>query len=124
MLNESQAAGHEGLFASAMGAYLMWIAARYEELQQLLPARVSELRHLAHNRSMSVHARLPTTVAELQSGWEVWLQFAVEVGAISGAGRNDLLPDGRSLGRARASHGGAARLQADPQRASSGGSRG
>jgi hypothetical protein len=32
--------------------------------------------------SRAVHARLPTALAELQSGWEIWLQFALEVGAI------------------------------------------
>ena len=30
----------------------------------------------------TAHARLPTALAELQSGWEIWLQFALEAGAI------------------------------------------
>ena len=82
-LSECQRAGKEGLFAAAMGAYLVWIAGRYEELQERLRARVSELRSLVHKGSTPVHARLPTTLAELQAGWEIWLQFALEVGAIS-----------------------------------------
>jgi hypothetical protein len=59
-----------------MGGYVAWIAGRYEELQERLHSRVNELRSLAHASSLPVHARLPTTLAELQGGWEIWLQFA------------------------------------------------
>ena len=81
-LGRCQAAGQEGKLAAAMGGYLAWIAGRYEELQERLHWRVNELRSLAHASSIPVHTRLPTTLAELQSGWEMWLQFAHEVGAI------------------------------------------
>jgi hypothetical protein len=82
-LDRCQAFGQEGKLAAAMGGYLAWIAGRYEELQERLHLRVNELRSLAHASSIPVHARLPTTLAELQSGWEIWLQFTLEVGAIS-----------------------------------------
>jgi hypothetical protein len=88
VLSESQRAGHEGLFAAAMGAYLVWIAGRYDQLQECLRARVIELRGRAHKHSSPLHARLPTTLAELQSGFEIWLRFAVELGAITEAERN------------------------------------
>ena len=91
VLSECQSAANEGLFSAAMGAYLVWIAGRYQELQQRLRARASELRSLAHNGSTPVHARLPTTLAELQSGWEIWLQFALDVRAISSTERDQLL---------------------------------
>jgi hypothetical protein len=71
-----QVAGQQGKLAAAMGGYVAWIAGRYEELQERLHSRVNELRSLAHASSLPVHARLPTTLAELQGGWEIWLQFA------------------------------------------------
>ena len=90
VLTESQRAGHQGLFAAAMGAYLVWIAARYDQLQECLRTRAIELRGGVHKQSDPIHARLPTTLAELQSGFEIWLRFAVEVGAITDAERNQL----------------------------------
>jgi hypothetical protein len=51
---------------------------------------VIELRGRAHKHSSPLHARLPTTLAELQSGFEIWLRFAVELGAITEAERNRL----------------------------------
>jgi hypothetical protein len=32
-----------------------------------------------------LHARLPTTLAELQAAWEIWLQLALDSGALSRA---------------------------------------
>jgi len=85
VLSECQRAANEGLFAAAMGAYLVWIAARHEQLQEWLRERVAELRSRAQRDSALVHARLPTTLAELQSGWKIWLRFAIEIGAITSA---------------------------------------
>ena len=79
-LNECQQAGQQGILSSAMGAYLNWIAGRYEEIQRRLKARAQELQNLY---SDAVHARLPGTLAELHSGFEIWLQFALEVGSIT-----------------------------------------
>ena len=90
VLSECQLAGKEGLFAAAMGAYLVWIAGRYEELQEYLRQRVIELRKCAPKDSPPVHARLATTIAELQSGLEIWLQFASEIGAITASERSQL----------------------------------
>ena len=41
-----------------------------------------------HGRA--IHARLPGALAELQSGWELFLEFALEVGAIAMAEREEL----------------------------------
>ena len=87
-LGECQAAGHEGQFSTAMGAYVIWMAGRYEELQERLPTRVRELRR--HGYGRAVHARLPSALAELQAGWEIFLQFALEVGAIDSAEGKEL----------------------------------
>jgi hypothetical protein len=80
LLSQCQSAARQGQLAAAMGAFLNWIAEQYEELHARLETRVRELRNqylLYHS-----HARLPAALAELQSGWEIWLQFALEAGAI------------------------------------------
>src|SRR5580704_12196851 len=70
--------------------YLTWMAGRYEAFQELHKKRVHELRSRVLEEASPVHARLPTTMAELQSGWEIWLQFALEVGAIRPAEKAQL----------------------------------
>jgi hypothetical protein len=44
---------------------------------------------------MAIHARLPGIVAEFQTGRETWMQFALEVGAISNSEQFRLLQRGR-----------------------------
>jgi len=80
LLTECQGSARQGQLAVAMAAFLSWIAGQYEELQRRLLTRVRELR----NRVLPFvsHARLPAALAELQSGWEIWLQFALEAGGI------------------------------------------
>jgi hypothetical protein len=87
-LSECQRAGEDGHLARSMGAFLGWIAVRYNELHQRLRKRSLEIR--SQGRGRSVHARLPGALAELQSGFELWLEFALETGAISTAERTEL----------------------------------
>ena len=70
-----------------MAAFISWIAGRYEQLQQLLDKRVRELRN---HYPRAAHARLPTALAQLQCGFEIWLDFAQEVGAINRTERAEL----------------------------------
>jgi hypothetical protein len=85
VLNRCQRAGQDGRLASAMGGYLAWIASRYEELQGWLTKRVQGLRGRAYGTVSAVHGRLPATMAELKGGWEIWLQFALDIGAVNSA---------------------------------------
>ncbi len=87
-LSQCQHAGQQGRLSGAMGAYLVWIAGRYEQVQERLRTRAQEIRDLGRGRS--VHARLPTALAELQGAWEIFLEFALEVGAITQAEREQL----------------------------------
>jgi hypothetical protein len=87
LLNECQNAGRQGLLAAAMGAFITWIASRYEQLQRQIDMRTRELRD---NYKAAIHARLPTALASLQSGFEIWLQFAFEVGAIDTSEKEEL----------------------------------
>jgi hypothetical protein len=88
MLSECQGAAQEGRFAESMGAFLSWIAGRYEERQQRRQTRMLEIR--SQGRGRAVHARLPGILAELQSAWELFLEFALEVGAIGPTEKNEL----------------------------------
>lgn len=81
LLNQCQSAAREGEFVKAMSAFLSWVAERYENLQERLQNRVRELR--TQMQLSGAHARLPTALAELQCGWEIWIEFALEAGAIS-----------------------------------------
>jgi hypothetical protein len=88
VLSACQNAARQGQLAAAMGTFLSWMAERYEEVQRRLQARVRELRSRA--LPSASHARLPTALAELQTGWEIWLQFAFEAGAIGTEEQADL----------------------------------
>ncbi len=80
-LSDCQWAGQEGRFAESMGAFVSWIAGRYEEVQHLRQGRMQEIR--SGGQWNGRHARMATALAELQSGWEIFLQFAQAVRAIS-----------------------------------------
>ena len=53
VLNEFQHAGQQGHLTAAMGAFLSWIASRYEGIQGLLETRSRELR----TRYATCHSR-------------------------------------------------------------------
>ena len=94
-LNAGQSAGREGLLAAAMGAFVVWLAGTYEAMQNRLQQRVQDLRSQGHG--MAGHARTPAAIAELRAGWEIFLDFAEEKGAIGGLERAELeeAPDRR-----------------------------
>jgi hypothetical protein len=87
-LSAGQSAGCEGLLAAAMGAFVMWLAGPYEAMQNRLQQRVQVLRSQGHG--MAGHARTPAAMAELRAGWEIFLDFAEEKGAIGGRERAEL----------------------------------
>jgi len=88
ILTRCQHAGLTGHLTAAMGGFLVWVAGQYEELEARRQTRVRILR--SQLSGGAVHARLPAALAELQSGWEIWLQFAREVGAIDREKQNEL----------------------------------
>ena len=53
-------------------------------------AAASALEIRSQGCGRTVHARLPSALAELQTGWETFLQFAQEVGAIGLAEKAEL----------------------------------
>jgi len=77
-LSQCQKAAADGLHAKAMSGFLQWLAPQLESVQKRLAARELELR----SEQIGRHRRTPSVVAQLLAGVEVFLAFAVEVGAI------------------------------------------
>jgi hypothetical protein len=87
-LTTCQCAGNRGQLAAALGGFIGWVASRYDNLREQFSERIFELR--SQRLPTGIHARVPTAIAELQAGWEIWLQFALEVGAIGKAEKREL----------------------------------
>jgi hypothetical protein len=87
-LTECQKFGQHGRFSAAMGAFLVWMAGQYDGLQQRLCSRAEEIR--GQFNKGAVHARLPSAAATLQAGFEIFLEFAVEIGAMGNTEREEL----------------------------------
>ena len=87
-ISECQEAARQGEFSSAMGGYVAWLARRYDQVQDRLQTRVRELR--SRGEAHLVHARLPSALSELQAGWEIFLEFALEAGAIDATEKQQL----------------------------------
>jgi hypothetical protein len=88
LLSECQRAGADGRLVAAMGAFVAWLTGHYDEAQHYLRSRVEEVR--SQSPRCGVHARLPSALAELQAGWELFLQFAKELGVIGLAESEEL----------------------------------
>jgi hypothetical protein len=80
-----------------MSGYLRWIAQRYGDLQAARPQEHALLRARAvaeddkdDKDNKGRHARNPDIVASLAWGWQCFLNFARDVGAISQAERDTL----------------------------------
>jgi len=85
-LTECQKCARDGLYSEAMGGFVCWLACELEDKRAWLAHKVTEYRHRA--LSSSGHARIPDIVANLQAGFELFLKFSVECGAIGQAERD------------------------------------
>jgi hypothetical protein len=104
-LTACQKDGAAGLYAQALSAFVQWLAPRYREVRDRLPQERAELREKAIAERAGGHARTPAIVADLALGLKYFLNFAVEVGAITTQERGDLARRGwRALGNAAREH--------------------
>lgn len=85
-LSRAQLHAAEGTYAAALAAYLQWLAPRLNEVRANRRADIAALR----NRVTTLHRRTATAIASLAWGWATWLDFAVEIGAISEDKRGSL----------------------------------
>jgi len=80
-LTSCQEDARAGRYAESMVGFIQWVAGRYDDIRVRLDKRIPELRNEA--AKMGQHQRTPTIVAELHAGFEVFLTFTEEVGALS-----------------------------------------
>jgi len=83
ILSAAQVDAANGLFAAAMAGYLRWLAPQIDQLKETIPARQRGLRDMLVQGAP--HRRTPDVVASLILGWETFLRFAEEAGAVSRA---------------------------------------
>jgi hypothetical protein len=81
VLTICQAHASAGKYARAMAGYVRWLAARMTEIKSEMPSQISEYRMAATNSEL--HARTPEAVANLFFGYGMFLDFAVDIGAIN-----------------------------------------
>ncbi len=77
-LTQCQVSAANGAYATAMGGFVQWIAGQYDLIQTRIQARVLELR----SQATQAHSRTPGIIADLCAGFELFLDFAVAMGAI------------------------------------------
>ncbi len=70
-----------GRYAQAMTGYIQWIAGRYDVIQARLEKH--RLASRGTRTSAGVHQRTPANLAQLAIGMEFFLEFALEIGAIT-----------------------------------------
>lgn len=85
-LTECQNNALGGSFAEAMGAYVQWLAGRYDEAWDRFDKLIVEHRRGALDNL--AHARTPYIVANLHAGFELYLEFCVDSGAVNPADGN------------------------------------
>ena len=88
-LTECQNDARAGRFAEAMGAYVQWLARRYDKARDRLAQLIVEHRSRALRNV--AHARTPDIVANLQAGFELYLEFCTESRAVDRVERDDLM---------------------------------
>jgi hypothetical protein len=90
-MSACQRDGAEGLYAQAQAGFLRWLAPRYHEIATWLSERAKGLRDQATGSGM--HRRTPFIVAHLYAGWELWVRYALEAGAVTEAEADTLKRD-------------------------------
>ncbi len=85
-LTACQRDAESGLYAEALAGFVRYVAARYSDISGWLRGRILELR----NTSSAGHLRTPDSLANLFAGFEVFLWFAIEGGALNQKQADDL----------------------------------
>ncbi|MBF0340084.1 MAG: bifunctional DNA primase/polymerase [Magnetococcales bacterium] len=82
VLTELQKDAARGILAQAVAGYVRWLAPQMGTLKPQLTARKNEYRE---NVGKLGHSRTPDIAASLMLGWEMFLAFATESGAVDDA---------------------------------------
>jgi hypothetical protein len=87
-LTDCQADAAAGLYAASMSGFVRWLAGRYHAIQKEMPGRLAEIRD--GQQGASQHRRTPANLAQLVLGFDYFLRFAEESGAITGPEKSAL----------------------------------
>lgn len=91
-LTVAQQHAAQGTYAAAMSTYIAWLAPRVANVRALRGREIADLR----GQVTTAHRRTATGIASLAWGWQVWLAFATEAGAITDVEQADLWQRGWS----------------------------
>jgi hypothetical protein len=80
-LTRCQADAASGKYACAMAGYIRWLAPRRADISAIRQSKVGDIRAVL--REGGGHSRTADIVAQLAWAWGVWLDFAVDTGAIT-----------------------------------------
>jgi len=89
VLTECQNNAQVGRLTESMGAYVQWLARHYDEARERFEKLIVDHRRRALGNL--AHARTPDIVANLQAGFELYMEFCVESGAVDRVERDHLL---------------------------------
>ena len=88
-LTQLQETARAGKFSKALSAYLTWLAPQLEAVRADFEKRWTQLRN--DWRGAGHHARVSSIVAQLHASFEVYLRFAMEIGAVDDRRSQELL---------------------------------
>lgn len=91
-LTECQQDGQQGLYADSLAGYIQWLAPRYEQAREHLKKAIPALRQQFITGGQ--HPRSPENLAHLAYGYERFLTFAVDIGAITAVEKEFLYAQG------------------------------
>jgi len=89
LLSKCQGEARSGKTARAMSAFVQWLAPRMGSLKAEMPECIAAYRAAA--TSSALHARTPEAVANLYYGFEIFMDFAVDVGVFLAQEADDFL---------------------------------
>lgn len=87
-LSHFQECASDGQFAKTMSSYISWLCPQIITLQSVLPKKLTYFRSQA--QGSNTHMRIPESIASLAIGYELFLDFALSVGAITQTERKEL----------------------------------
>jgi hypothetical protein len=82
-LTARQRDASDGLFAAAMFGYLDWLSLKFGDVQRALEGCRSAHRTAVAAKIGVCHARTPGILADLYVGFDTFMAFATEIGAIT-----------------------------------------
>ena len=88
-LTLAQGRAADGLLAQVMASFISHLADRYDERRSRFQGYRERLTDRARAGALGSHKQTPGQVANLAAGWEMFLDFAAQAGALTGTERDE-----------------------------------